>query len=297
MINYYNNTYKKISISKLISKDNSNKYLNIDLTNYIKPIDLSSFRILFIDIYTKNVLLYFSGRSILNAPYINLKFNKLKNSYNFNNNYNTIPYYFKNDNIDISNKNRLPKKYSESPLNNDSNTNKISDIVPRQNKALPSSPYKSIDIRKLLYKHKKNKFSSLIKKFINKFITVKVKFNGVKILSGTLDKATPDTITIKNKDYKHIICTDSISIISSEEHINTDDLISNSQYSDISVVLNYLKDNNIKLNLNDTDLNISTAEIINSCDSFLEVKDIKTQKTYYLNLDYIKTIESIPNKN
>ena len=54
---------------------------------------------------------------------------------------------------------------------------------------------------------------------------------------------------------------------------------------------------NIKLNLNDTDLNISTAEIINSCDSFLEVKDIKTQKTYYLNLDYIKTIESIPNKN
>ena len=155
MINYYNNTYKKISISKLISKDNSNKYLNIDLTNYIKPIDLSSFRILFIDIYTKNVLLYFSGRSILNAPYINLKFNKLKNSYNFNNNYNTIPYYFKNDNIDISNKNRLPKKYSESPLNNDSNTNKISDIVPRQNKALPSSPYKSIDIRKLLYKHKK----------------------------------------------------------------------------------------------------------------------------------------------
>ena len=300
MINYYNNTYKRVSLSKSISKNNSNRYLNIDLTNYIKPIDLNKFKIIYIDIYTKNILLYFSGRSILNTTYINLEFNTLKNYYNFNNISNVAPYYLKNNDIDSpnsKNNNNLPSKCYEAPFNTYNNRNKISNIENKQNTVSQPSPYKSIDIRKLLYKYKKNKFSSLIKKFINKVITVKVEFNGVKILSGTLDKITSDTITIKTKNYKHIICTDSISIISSEEHINTDDLISNSQYSDISVVLNYLKDNNIKLNLNDTDLNISIAEIINSCDSFLEVKDIITQKTYYLNLSYIKTIEAIPNKN
>lgn len=297
VINYYNNTYKKFSLMKAISKNNSNKYINIDLTPFIKAVDLNNFRILFIDVYTKDILIYFSRSSILKTPYINLKFHTLKslNSPNVTTNFNS--YYSKNDAIDIPSYIRPFNQYSEIPTDRYSNTNKINDVVLNENSISPPSPYKPIDIRKLFYKYKKKKFYYLIKKFINKYITVKVEFNGTKILNGTLDKVDSDTITLIDNDYKHIICTDSISIISSNEHINTDNLLSKIEYSDISVVLNYLKDNEINLKLNDKDLNISTVRIVNSCDSFLEVEDIETKKTYYLNLDYIKTIESIPNKN
>ncbi len=306
MIIYANNTYKRRLIKENISAKNSNSYLNVNLDNLLTPVDVKNFKTIIIDIYSKNIFLYFASHSISKAPFINLEFYSFKNFYNhpaysnynkysFNDLLNLTSAKSKNKYISAPNT-KSKNKYINAPNNNILHKNNIHNdnyIIPKDN-GTEKRNLKYRTLEELIHKYEHGTSCSLLIKLINKYIKVKVEFNGTKILQGILDKVTPDTILLKDGNYNHVIRIDSISIIHTSEDINLNDLVSNDPSSYILKSLKYLKNKDIKLEINDADLNISTVKIINYCNSFVQVEDINSKKTYFFNSDHIKTVEYIP---
>lgn len=282
MIIYTNNTCKRRLIKENISSKNSNSYLNVNLDNFLTPVDLKNFKTIIIDIYSKNIFLYFSSHSISKAPFINLEFHSFKNFYNH------PDYSNYNKYISVPNTNNKCDISSDALLHN-SNINNDNYLIPKDN-GTEKRNLKYRTLEELIHKYEHDTSCSLLIKLINKYIKVKVKFNGTKILQGILDKVTPDTILLKDGNYTHVIRIDSISIIHTLEDINLNDLVSNDSSYYILQSFKYLKNKDIKLDINDTDFNISTVKIINYCNSFVQVEDINSKKTYFFNLDHIKTV-------
>lgn len=318
VIIYYNNTHKNSLITKRICRKEAGKYLNINLNNYFNSFDLNNFKLIHVDVYSKNAALYLTHNSTSKTPFINFELNQYKNftsSNYYNNLSNLLKLYLsksKNKNIALpccNNNYTIPDKNTKFNNNNNNNNNDddddINTTIPINNIA-PYNNLKESEIKDIIFEHKPantesykyegNSITYLLLKFINKYIQVKIEFNGIKVLQGILDKVTNDIIILKDGCYNHIVLIDSISIIHTSENIDTLNIAFNDKSSDISKALKYLKNNNIKINLNDKYMNISTVKIVNYCDSFVEVEDTNTKKTYFFNSAHIKTIEWIPQK-
>lgn len=219
-LNIFFNTFQRLSPTRVcyIFRRN-NLGLNVNLDNFLTPVDLKNFKTIIIDIYSKNIFLYFSSHSISKAPFINLEFHSFKNFYNH------PDYSNYNKYISVPNTNNKCDISSDALLHN-SNIDNDNYLIPKDN-GTEKRNLKYRTLEELIHKYEHGTSCSLLIKLINKYIKVKVKFNGTKILQGILDKVTPDTILLKDGNYTHVIRIDSISIIHTLEDINLNDLVSN----------------------------------------------------------------------